>query len=173
MTPYLVTPPVSSPVTLAEMKAHLRVDFTDDDDLIAAQQEAAVAYLDAHGGVLGRCIMPQVWAIDVTGPGPHLLPFPDASGVEATVGLDAVAVDLARSSMGWVATMADAATDAEVKIEATYGLSAQRLPAAQMLVKLLVSHWYEHRAAVNVGSIVTEMPMAAHALIAALRWRST
>lgn len=33
----LVSGPVYEPVSLADMKAHLRVDFTDDNDLITAQ----------------------------------------------------------------------------------------------------------------------------------------
>ena len=41
MTLSTVTPPAEAPLTLAEAKAHLVVDFTDDDDLITAQIDAA------------------------------------------------------------------------------------------------------------------------------------
>src|ERR1700722_6731967 len=37
----LVTPPIAEPVTLAQAKAQLRVDFSDDDDLITAHITAA------------------------------------------------------------------------------------------------------------------------------------
>lgn len=37
----LITPPASEPITLAEAKLHLRVDFADDDDLIGALITAA------------------------------------------------------------------------------------------------------------------------------------
>ncbi len=171
MVPYLVTPPASMPVNIADMKAHLVVDFDDDDALIDAQQAAAVAHLDAHGGVLGRCIMPQTWAIDVTGPGPHLLPFPDASGVAADAGGDELSVETVRTARGVVVTVADASSGQDVTISATYGLPAERLSAAQMLIKLMVGNWYSNRTAATETKM-SSLPMAADALIAALRWQA-
>jgi uncharacterized phiE125 gp8 family phage protein len=170
MIPYLVTPPASLPVSLADMKVHLRVDHTEEDAAILEQQAAAVAHLDGWGGVLGRCIMPQVWSVDVTGPGLHVLPFPDATGVTALSGGSSVALATTRTGLGLAVEMADLASDSEATITATYGLPATRLPAAAMLVKLLVGHWYQHREAVTDASM-SALPMAADALIAALRWR--
>lgn len=171
MVPYLVTPPAALPVSLADMKAHLRVDHNDEDELIDATQEAAVAYLDGRGGILGRCIIPQVWAVDVAGPGPHLLPFPDASNIAATSDGAAVSSDAVLTATGWRVTLDDAASDQGITISATYGLSATRLPAAQALVKLIVGNWFENREAVTERSMAN-LPMAADALIHALRWYS-
>ena len=171
MTPYIVTPPASLPVTMAAMKEHLRVEHNIEDALIDETQLGAVAMLDAWGGVLGRCIMPQTWAIDVTGPGPHLLPFPDASGVAAEADGGAMAVEVARTGKGQCVTISEAESGQAVTITATYGLSGERLPAAQALVKLIVGNWYENRQAVVVGQTPSELPMAASALISALRWR--
>ena len=42
----LVTGPTYEPVSLADMKAHLRVDFSDDDELIAAQIIEARAWME-------------------------------------------------------------------------------------------------------------------------------
>lgn len=158
------------PVSLAELKLHLRVDHTDDDTTIDGQQAAAVAYLDANGGVLGRCIMPQTWAVDVTGPGPHLLPYPDASSIAADLDGTTLSVETVLTSQGAAVTIADAETDDTVTISAEYGLPAARLAAAQMLVKLIVGNWYNNREAA-VEKSMSELPMAATALISALQWR--
>jgi len=171
MTPYLVTAPDALPVTLAAMKLHLRVEHGHEDALIEETQAGAVAFLDAWGGVLGRCIMPQTWAVDVTGPGPHLLPFPDASNIAAESGGDALSVDVARTAKGQCVTVSDAGDGQAVTITAVYGLSSERLSAAQSLIKLIVGNWYENRQAVIVGPSPSELPMAASALISALRWR--
>lgn len=59
----LVTPPSSTPVTLAEAKAHLRVDGTADEALITALIDAATAHLDGYSGILGRALVTQTWAL--------------------------------------------------------------------------------------------------------------
>ena len=166
MTPYLVTPPASLPVTLAEMKAHLRVVHADDDADIAAKQAGAVAMLDGWGGILGRCIMPQTWAIDVTGPGPHLLPFPDASDVTATADGDAADVTVTREGLGLCVSV-DADADQAVTIAAEYALPEPRISAAESLVKLMVQREFDVMAGPDYDAITRSI----QALIGALQWR--
>lgn len=58
----LVTPPVGTPVTLAQAKAHLRIENGDDDVLISMLCDAATAYFDPGGrGWLGIALMSQQW----------------------------------------------------------------------------------------------------------------
>jgi hypothetical protein len=166
MTPYLVTPPASLPVTLDAMKAHLRVVHDSDDADIAAKQAGAVAMLDGWGGVLGRCIMPQVWAVDVTGPGPHRLPFPDASDVAAEAGGDPLAVEVSRTALGPCVAVPGAAAGDAVTISASYALPAPRLAAAQTLIKLMVQREFDAMAGADFDAITRTV----QALITALRW---
>ena len=162
MTPYLVTPPDGLPVSASDMKAHLRVTHNDDDAEITALQAGAVAMLDGWGGVLNRCILPQTWAIDVTGPGPHLLPFPDASSVTA----NGDAVTAARCGAGFMVTLDAAAAD-ETTIQATYGLSAERLPLARTLIKLVVGRDFDALAGPEYDAATRSI----HSFIDTLRWR--
>ena len=57
----LVTAPTTNPLTPTEVKAHLRVDHTNDDTLVTALIAAASTHLDARDGILGRALMPQQW----------------------------------------------------------------------------------------------------------------
>lgn len=166
MTPYLVTAPVSLPVSLESMKAHLRVVHDDDDDDITAKQAGAVAVLDAWGGVLGRCIMPQVWAIDVRGAGPHLLPFPDASEIAAKSGDDDLGAAITRSGAGLCVSVLGASSGELVTITATYGLPEPRVSAAETLIKLMVQREFD----MMVGPEYDAITRSIDALVGALRW---
>jgi uncharacterized phiE125 gp8 family phage protein len=57
----IVESPSATPITVAEVKAQLRVEHNDDDMMIARLIEVAVAYVDARG-VLGHAMMTQKWA---------------------------------------------------------------------------------------------------------------
>jgi uncharacterized phiE125 gp8 family phage protein len=54
----LTAGPAAEPVTLAEAKAHLRVDVTDDDAMIARMIQAAREWVEAQ---TGRALMTQSW----------------------------------------------------------------------------------------------------------------
>jgi uncharacterized phiE125 gp8 family phage protein len=82
LRPVLITPPAEQVITLIEAKAHLRVDYDDDNTLIEAIVQAATDYLDGYNGVLGRCLVTQTWRQDFPCWYHTLaLPFPTASDV--------------------------------------------------------------------------------------------
>lgn len=62
--PVLISPPERPPVTLDEAKAHMRVDYDDDDALIEGLVRAATEHLDGWTGILGRCLVEQTWRQD-------------------------------------------------------------------------------------------------------------
>ena len=80
------TPPSAEPVTLAEAKAHLRVEHTDDDATISAIIAAVRGHLEGWNGVLRRPLINQVWRVaveDADGFGRLFLPLAPASEVTA------------------------------------------------------------------------------------------
>lgn len=59
-----ISPPATEPITLAEAKAHLRVDLTDDDALITALIVAARQYAESE---TGRSLVTQSWRLVLDG----------------------------------------------------------------------------------------------------------
>jgi uncharacterized phiE125 gp8 family phage protein len=86
MRPRLVTPPEPIPGLLANLKSTLRLEGVVDDDVRAqAFLDAAVAHMDGFNGVLGRCVMPQVWEEQRPAWTPVIAPaFPEARNVVVT-----------------------------------------------------------------------------------------
>lgn len=180
----LVTAPASDPVTLAEAKAQLRVDASDEDALITSLIKAATAYLDGRQGILGRCLMTQTWELtldafpadgDIEIPlGPVAsvtsVTYVDTAGATQTVSdvnyyLDNTSVSAwVIPQATWPTTM-DAANAVTVRYVA--GAAAAPLPIKQAIL-LLVAHWYENRQPVNAGQ-AEELPFAVNALIAPYR----
>lgn len=129
MTPYLVTPPASLPVTVAEAKEHAQIEHDDHDAVLTGMITAATAQLDALTGTLGRAIMPQTWAIDVDAAGDYVLPMPDVT--EASI--DGAPLTITRTPLGPQVT-----TEAAGTITFTCALPAHLLPSAQEAIKWMV-----------------------------------
>ena len=188
--PELVTPADAPLLTRDEAKLQCRVELDDtfEDDLIDGLIRAATAYLDGYSGVLGRCLINQVWRVRFDSWATCMrLPFPDVStvvvkwldddDVETTV--DVWDREVHADHIGAYVRFADGysppvgvATVQGWALEATagYGASAAAVPQAiRQAALLMVGSWYINREAVNVGNIVTPMPFAAEMLLAPYR----
>lgn len=183
--PIRTVAPASLPVTLAEAKAHCRVDSDDEDLLISALIDAATSHLDGWSGVLGRCIVSQTWRQDMGAfPVAEIsLPFPDVTAVTiaytdtagASQTLAGANYHLTADGISAVVRLAEgaswpdtAARPDAVRVTMTAGFS--EVPAAiKVAILLHVGHLYENREAVVTGTIVADLPMAHAALIAPFR----
>lgn len=146
MRPIRIAPPEEMPVSLDRLKAHLRVDHFDEDDLIASYMQAAVDHLDGWQGLLGRCMVTQTWRLDAPDgvSGSVVLPFPDVVAVAAT-DADGAAVAVAlREGAGGTVVMLDRAA---VKIDMTagFGAAADVPEALKVAILILAGDLYEGR----------------------------
>jgi len=107
--PVRISAPAEAPVTLAEAKAHLRIDHDGDDVLIGSLIAVAVEHIDGWSGILGRCLVTQTWRQDFDGIGHCLrLPMPALAltsvsyigGDGSTVTLDSADAGLYHDALG-------------------------------------------------------------------------
>lgn len=85
LKPIRITPPATRLLTLAEAKAHCRVDHDDDDAVLSALALATERHLDGIDGALGRALISQVWRQDFRSfSDPLRLPFTDIRAVTTT-----------------------------------------------------------------------------------------
>lgn len=184
LKPVRVVEPFSTPVTLDEAKAHLRVDHADDDSLINAYIAAATAYLEGWSGVLGgRALITQTWSQSYqTFPideviGLAITPvksitsvtYYDAEGTFQT--LAAGAYTFLTDQLGaYVTLQVDEVWPAvagrpdamAVTYVAGYGPNPADVPAdIRQIILLMVGDWYDHRANVVSGVSAAEVPMGA------------
>jgi uncharacterized phiE125 gp8 family phage protein len=184
LTPIRTVAPADLPVTLAEAKAHCRVDHAEDDILITALIGAAVSYLDGYTGILGRCLVTQTWRADYAGFDDLRLPlwpvasvtsvtYRDAAGTVQTV--SAANYQLVRDASGAVILPSPGftwpvtdETATPVSVTAVYGSAAADVPQAiKHAMLLMIGDWHASRETMASGMQSNMVPMAAsvHALL--------
>lgn len=62
MAKALITPPLTLPVTLDQIKTHLKIETDADDAYLLELAVAAVEFVQAE---TGRCLITQTWRIGV------------------------------------------------------------------------------------------------------------
>jgi uncharacterized phiE125 gp8 family phage protein len=193
----LIAAPSQLPVSLEEMKLHLRVDTADDDGLIAGLIRAAVQNLDGRDGWLGRSLVTQTWELvldcfpahEIKIPLPPLqsitsLKYDDVNGDEQTLSTSAYTVDN-YSRIGWIIPVTGTPWPATfrgvnaVRIRFVSGypadsssppdLSANVPEPIKLAVKRIVTTHYEIRDDVIVDKAAAKMPGGVEALLAPLR----
>lgn len=172
MSDRLITAPTSEPVTVAELKAHLRVTTTADDTYIGTLITAAREYAEQQtgralaaqtretscdhfpaSGVLDLGLSPLVSITSVK--------YLDEAGAEQTLASSEYTLDV-RSEPGalllgigkdWPAT---AALPSAVRVQYVCGATASAI--LKQAVIFIAAHWYEQRLPVNVGNIANDIP---------------
>ena len=87
LTPVQVTPPSALPVSITDVKQSARIDASDEDVLVYDLIRAAVSHLDGSSGIVGRCMVTQVWdqSFDGFPSGDTIrLPMPDVTAATVT-----------------------------------------------------------------------------------------
>jgi uncharacterized phiE125 gp8 family phage protein len=184
MSASLLTPPAAEPWTVAEAKAFLRVETDDDDALIGSLIAAARSQIEAQA----RCaLLTQTWRIVRDAwPGDGRIPLRltplrsiaaarvlDEHGVAATLDVDRFVI----TGAGAIATPVwslpqpgRVAGGIEIDVVAGYGANPGDVPhALRHAVRLLVSHWYDHRGLSAIGGAVAMLPGSVNAMIASFR----
>ncbi len=176
---HLASPPTIEPVTLAEARAHARVDDTADNSLVSALITAARRAAEAY---TRRALITQSWAMYLDqAPTENYFELPKAPlvGISSIVTYsDADApttfassnyyVDLIskpgrvvlRSTATWP-TFTRVSNGFVVNFVAGYGATGSDVPAdIRQAILMIVSHLYENR-----GDTDAEMPRVAQTLL--------
>lgn len=190
----VITPPLDTPVSVADAKAQIRltVPEVEDDDFVEQLIEAATAVYDGPDGTLGRCLMPQTLELGLSGfywdtwvcrglrlpCGPvsaiTSIKYTDASGVEQT--FDTANYSLTGDSILAAYGITFPQTRyglAAVRIRYVAGYEdAERVPAPiRHAIKLLVGHFYANRETVS-DKQTFEVPITCDRLVAPYRSRT-
>lgn len=184
----ITTNSVGLPVSLEDMKSHLRVDFDAEDLTILGLIEVARDWVETR---IGRTLINRTYTLrrDCFPAGCFLeLKFPPLASVtevryyDADNTLQTLAAEKYQTiadhflSSGlellpdneWPTTTirSDAV---QVEFVAGYGSSSSSVPAAaKHAIKMLVGHWYENREAVVVGTITKEIEIGVEGLLLTL-----
>lgn len=177
MTLKLIAAPATEPVTLAEAKAHLRVDLSDDDDYITA---LIVAARWAAESATGRALMTQTWDLLLDAfPQKEILigklpiqsithvKYYDGDGALQTMdsadyALDADALPgwlLPAYGESWPVTQ-DTANAVMVRFVAGYADSASVPQPIKHWILMYLGQLYQQREPVVAGASVAALPRA-------------
>ena len=189
------TPPAVEPVTVAEAKAHLRVDISDDDTyigtLITAAREWCEQYLD-------RTLVNTQWVMrfdsfpyEIELPRPPIASSGTTTAVsltytlgdDSTATLSTATYRVDRNSTPGVVRQLRAGSwpgnlddynAVSVTWWAGYGSAGSSVPATiRHAILLLVGHWYESRqAAVATGAVPQDVPYGVKSLLSSQTWGS-
>lgn len=188
------SPPAALPVTLAEMRDHVRVDAdgspatAPDDATLARYIAAATARLDGRDGFLGRALVMQTWRLTLPAFLAEIpLPLPPCQAVDAVsfadptgavqildpdayqvAGLGGADMAVLRPAYGtcWPSTRA-VPEAVLIDFTAGFGDGPEDVPEAlRQAVRMLAAHFYETREAVIAATgFVKETPMGFEDLI--------
>ncbi len=188
MTSYLLAGPAQEPVSLARMKAHLRVEDEAEDGLIEALIVAARVHVES---LTGRALLEQSWRVVLDGwPPDRAIRLPVSPMITVTeiraYGADGEGrqIDLDQFLPDGQANPARIICPAhvdgapvlrermgiEIDYVAGFGTGPEAVPAdLAQSIRTLVAYWYENRDAVPVSGAGAAVPAGFERLVGAYR----
>jgi uncharacterized phiE125 gp8 family phage protein len=187
MTYALITPPSAEPLTLAEVKAHLRLDGADEDALLLSLVATARAFLERETGL---CLITQTWRhyLDQW-PGDGVIRIVkspvqavqtvrvyDSEGAAADVSLEGHLLDgegrPARLWLGNPPAPSRAVNGIEIDFSAGYGEAGTDVPDTLKRAMLIhVGHMFAFRGVLSPSQQPAGIPDGYERLIAPFRMR--
>lgn len=179
--------PAVEPVTLTDVKAHLRIDSDHEDVLINSLMLTSRLHLESS---LAIAMITQSWRLVVDAwPKSGQLDIPlaplqsvtsvrvkPATGAAQLVPASSYLVDVTSRppriiwNKGALPKPGVAAAGIEIEFTAGFGAGASSVPAPlRHAILMLVAHWYEHRDPVEIGSSRTRVPEAVSDLVKPFR----
>lgn len=177
----LETEPANDPVTLAEVKEHIRVVDDGEDAGIASFIRAATDRLDGRDGSLGCCLITQTWMLTLDSFTSEIaIPLPPCQSIDAITYVDPDGVTQTLDAGAYQAFGLGSADGA--KVRPAYGTSwpaIRNQPDAVAItftagfgdnpgdvpepiraaIKMRVGHLFANRESVTFGSgFITETP---------------
>ena len=161
----IVDAPATKPITLAEVKAQLRVEHSDDDVIIQRLIDVVVAYTDVRGA-LGQAMITQKWA-QWMGPNPTqkvalvLAPVQSVTAIKyydvdgalqtdtltnyQTFGTDFTSTVGPKDGFAWPVTQ-NRPDAIRIEYQIGFGDAIADVPQSiRHALMLLVGHWYDNR----------------------------
>ncbi|MCH8240719.1 MAG: phage head-tail connector protein [Proteobacteria bacterium] len=178
----VTTPPVTEPVSLADARAHLRVDTKADDALVSAAITAARAYAEdfTHRKLITQTVeiradgfpaafrLPVAPVITITS-----IKYIDTTGTLITLAADQYKLVQSTTpplivpaySVTWPTTRAE--MDAiGIILSVGYGVVSDDVPPTIIeAIKLLLGHFYTNRVDEVTGTIVSKLTLNADKLL--------
>jgi len=190
MSLVLTSGPALEPVSLAEAKAHLRLETNDDDTLLQSLITTSRLHIEA---ALGLALVTQSWSwmFDRWPRGERVvLPLRPVQaitqirvwrqdGTSQVLPTDSFILD-GQGNPARLLPVGPAAlvepgqpgNGIEIAFTAGFGSAAADVPATiRHALLLLITHWYEHREPVEIGASVNAVPVMVSELLHAHRRR--
>lgn len=186
MTVLLITPPAVEPVSLADAKAHLRLETTAEDDYVSALIVAARLHVET---AIRRVLVDQTWRV-------YLDAWPRDGVVELPVGpvrsiasitvydadgdpkllssvawrLDAASQPARLALLGTGPTPGRVLNGIEIDLVAGFGPSGINVPQPlKLAIMTLVARWYENREGARYGVVPASVSDQVETLVAPFR----
>lgn len=173
----ITTPAAAEPVSLAEAKAHVRVDHSDDDTLLGVVIAAARAHIEKYCGqrfagqtLTAKCDDFADFARLEDGPINSItsVVYLDENGDSQTLSTDVYelrvdgieAAIVLKYNQTW--PVIRLGSQITVVMAAGHASAPADVKAAMLL---LIGHLYEHREAVAMGETLAVLPMGVDALL--------